>query len=157
MDLGVIANNWKFLLVQGLIGFGPFIGGTLRLAIPAIVLGFVLGIFVGLARLAEARWIRVPATAYVEFFRGVPLVMVIFWIWFIIPQLLRLPIPEYGVALTAFVIFEAAYFTASRIRGYVPQRQTLRRVSRSASEILRPDFFTRLMSAVAAMIWPAWQ
>jgi ABC-type amino acid transport system permease subunit len=46
----------------------------------------------------------------VEFFRGVPLVMVIFWIWFIIPQLLRLPIPEYGVALTAFVIFEAAYF-----------------------------------------------
>lgn len=110
MDLSVIANNWKFLLVQGLIGFGPFIGGTLRLAIPAIVLGFILGIFVGLARLAEARSIRVPATAYVEFFRGVPLVMVIFWIWFIIPQLLRLPIPEYGVALTAFVIFEAAYF-----------------------------------------------
>jgi len=110
MDLSVIANNWKFLLVQGLIGLGPFIGGTLRLAIPAIVLGFILGIFVGLARLAEARWIRVPATAYVEFFRGVPLVMVIFWIWFIIPQLLRLPIPEYGVALTAFVIFEAAYF-----------------------------------------------
>ena len=110
MDLSVILNNWKFLLLQGLVGFGPFIGGTLRLAIPAIVLGFALGIFVGLARLAERRWIRMPATAYVEFFRGVPLVMVIFWIWFIIPQLLRLPIPEYGVALTAFVIFEAAYF-----------------------------------------------
>jgi His/Glu/Gln/Arg/opine family amino acid ABC transporter permease subunit len=110
MDFSVIVNNWQFLIVQGLIGLGPFIGGTLRLAIPAIVLGFVLGIFVGLARLAEARWIRVPATTYVEFFRGVPLVMVIFWIWFIIPQLLRLPIPEYGVALTAFVIFEAAYF-----------------------------------------------
>ena len=110
MDLSVIVNNWKFMIVQGFIGFGPFIGGTLRLAIPAIVLGFVLGIFIGLARLAEARWIRVPATAYVEFFRGVPLVMVIFWIWFIMPQLLRLPIPEYGVALTAFVIFEAAYF-----------------------------------------------
>ena len=110
MDLSVIVNNWKFLIVQGLIGFGPFIGGTVRLAIPAIVLGFILGIFIGLARLAQAPWIRVPATAYVEFFRGVPLVMVIFWIWFIIPQLLRLPIPEYGVALTAFVIFEAAYF-----------------------------------------------
>src|SRR5687768_13164318 len=96
--------------MQGLIGFGPFIGGTLRLAIPAILLGFVLGIFIGLARLSSTAWIRVPATVYVEFFRGVPLVMVIFWIWFIIPQLLRLPIPEYGVALTAFVIFEAAYF-----------------------------------------------
>jgi His/Glu/Gln/Arg/opine family amino acid ABC transporter permease subunit len=110
MDVSVIVNNFKFLILQGLVGFGPFIGGTLRLAIPAIILGFVLGVFVGLARLAAAAWIRVPATMYVEFFRGVPLVMVIFWIWFIVPQLLRLPIPEYGVALTAFVIFEAAYF-----------------------------------------------
>src|SRR5438067_3664403 len=110
MDFSVIANDFKFLILQGLIGIGPFIGGTLRLAIPAILFGFVLGIFVGLARLAHAPWIRMPATMYVEFFRGVPLVMVIFWIWFIIPQLLRLPIPEYGVALTAFVIFEAAYF-----------------------------------------------
>ncbi len=110
MDVSVIVNNFKFLIVQGLIGIGGFAGGTLRLAIPAIVLGFWLGIFIGLARLANASWIRVPATLYVEFFRGVPLVMVIFWIWFIIPQLLRLPIPEYGVALTAFVIFEAAYF-----------------------------------------------
>jgi glutamate/aspartate transport system permease protein len=110
VDFSVVASNFKFLIVQGLVGIGPFIGGTLRLAIPAIILGFLLGIAVGLARLANAAWIRVPATMYVEFFRGVPLVMVIFWIWFIIPQLLRLPIPEYGVALTAFVIFEAAYF-----------------------------------------------
>jgi His/Glu/Gln/Arg/opine family amino acid ABC transporter permease subunit len=110
VDFAVIANNFKFLILQGLVGIGPFIGGTLRLAIPAIILGFVLGIFIGLARLAAAAWIRVPATMYVEFFRGVPLVMVIFWIWIIVPQVLRLPIPEYGVALTAFVIFEAAYF-----------------------------------------------
>ena len=110
LDLGVITANFKFLVVQGLLGLGGFAGGTLRLAIPAIVLGFALGILVGLARLAAAPWIRLPATAYVEFFRGVPLVMVIFWIWFIIPQVLRLPVPEYGVALTAFVIFEAAYF-----------------------------------------------
>ena len=110
MDLSVITNNFKFLILQGLVGIGPFIGGTLRLAIPAIILGFVLGVFIGLARLANAVWIRVPATMYVELFRGVPLVMVIFWIWIIVPQVLRVTIPEYGVALTAFVIFEAAYF-----------------------------------------------
>ena len=102
LDLGVIVHNFKFLIVQGFLGVGSFAGGTLRLAIPAIVLGFALGIVVGLARLANAAWIRVPAVMYVEFFRGVPLVMVIFWFWFIIPQ--------YGIALTAFVIFEAAYF-----------------------------------------------
>lgn len=109
MDLAVITNNFKFLMVQGLIGIGPFIGGTLRLAIPAIILGFILGIFIGLARIASSAWIRVPATMYVEFFRGVPLVMVIFWMWFIIPIVLHTAIPEFGVALAAFVIFEAAY------------------------------------------------
>jgi His/Glu/Gln/Arg/opine family amino acid ABC transporter permease subunit len=110
LDLSVITANLWFLLGQGFLGIGKFTGGTLRLAIPAIVLGFVLGVFVGLGRLSARRWVRTPATLYVEFFRGVPLVMVIFWMWFVIPQLLRLPIPEYGVALTAFVIFEAAYF-----------------------------------------------
>jgi His/Glu/Gln/Arg/opine family amino acid ABC transporter permease subunit len=110
VDVTVVANNFKFLILQGLVGIGPFIGGTLRLAIPAIVLGFVLGIFVGLGRIAHAPWIRVPVTMYVEFFRGVPLVMVIFWVWIVLPQLLHTPIPEFGVALIAFVIFEAAYF-----------------------------------------------
>jgi His/Glu/Gln/Arg/opine family amino acid ABC transporter permease subunit len=110
MDVSVVVDNLPFLIEQGFIGVGPFIGGTLRLAVPAIVLGFLLGILIGLARLARAPWIRLPATVYVELFRGVPLVMVIFWIWFIVPQLLQRPIPEYGVALTAFVIFEAAYF-----------------------------------------------
>ena len=108
-DFSVVWRNLDFLLLQGFLGFGNFVGGTLRLAIPSIVLGFILGIFIGLARLSNRAWLRVPATLYVEFFRGVPLVMVIFWIWFIIPILLKTKIPEFGVALTAFVIFEAAY------------------------------------------------
>ena len=129
LDVAVVLNNFRFLIVQGFFGVGGFVGGTLRLAVPAIVLGFVLGIFIGLARLARTRWIRMPATIYVEFFRGVPLVMVIFWFWFIIPQLLRLPIPEYGVALSAFVIFEAATavgLTGTQTMGYVVLPQALR-------------------------------
>jgi His/Glu/Gln/Arg/opine family amino acid ABC transporter permease subunit len=109
MDFGVIFRNLDFLLLQGMLGFGNFVGGTLRLAIPAMILGFVLGVFIGLARLARPAWIRVPATVYVEFFRGVPLVMVIFWLWFILPVVLQMPLPEYGIALAAFVFFEAAY------------------------------------------------
>jgi His/Glu/Gln/Arg/opine family amino acid ABC transporter permease subunit len=109
MDLQVIVNNFSFLILQGFFGIGAFAGGTLRLALPAIVLGFILGTFIGLARLARTRWLNLPATIYVEFFRGVPLVMVIFWFWFIIPVFLGRSLPEYSVALTAFVIFEAAY------------------------------------------------
>ena len=109
LDLDVIGRNLPFLMLQGFLGFGNFVGGTLRLAIPSIILGFLLGIFIGIARLAPRWWIRMPATVYVEFFRGVPLVMVIFWMWFIMPMVLKTSIPEFGVALTAFVVFEAAY------------------------------------------------
>lgn len=109
MDFQVVFNNLPFLIQQGFIGIGAFTGGTLRLAIPAIVLGFVLGVFIGLGRLSRRRWVRVPATIYVEFFRGVPLVMVIFWFWFIIPAFAGTTLPEYSVALAAFVVFEAAY------------------------------------------------
>ena len=108
-DFDVIWRNLPFLIIQGFLGFGNFVGGTMRLAIPAIILGFLLGIFIGLGRLAPQRWIRIPATLYVEFFRGVPLVMVIFWMWFVVPIALKRPIPEFWVALTAFVVFEAAY------------------------------------------------
>jgi len=109
MDLSVITNNFVFLITQGLFGIGAFTGGTLRLAVPAIILGFILGTFIGLARLSRRRWISLPALVYIEFFRGVPLVMVIFWFWFIVPALAGKSLPEYSVALTAFVVFEAAY------------------------------------------------
>src|SRR5262249_3202253 len=109
-DLGVIWRNLPFLIGQGFFGGGQLPGGRLRLAIPAIRLGFLLGIVIGIGRLATRWWIRLPFTLYVELFRGVPLVMVIFWMWFVIPVILGVSIPEFGVALTAFVIFEAAYF-----------------------------------------------
>jgi polar amino acid transport system permease protein len=109
MDLQVVLDNFGFLILQGFLGIGSFAGGTLRLALPAIIFGFILGVFVGLGRLAQSRWINLPATIYVELFRGVPLVMVIFWFWFIVPAVLGKSLPEYGVALIAFVVFEAAY------------------------------------------------
>jgi His/Glu/Gln/Arg/opine family amino acid ABC transporter permease subunit len=108
-DFAVIISNAKFLILQGLLGFGIFAGGTLRLAIPAILGGFCLGVILGLCRLARRPWIHYPAAIYIEFIRGVPLVMVIFWFWFLVPVFLRRPVPEYWIALTAFVMFEGAY------------------------------------------------
>jgi polar amino acid transport system permease protein len=108
-DFTIIFSNAKFLLLQGLVGIGRFGGGTLRLAIPAILLGFMVGIILGLARLARRPWIHYPAAVYIEFIRGIPLVMVIFWFWFLVPVVIGRPVPEYWVALTAFVMFEGAY------------------------------------------------
>lgn len=108
-DWGIVIANAKFLILQGLIGIGQFGGGTLRLAVPAILLGFCIGIILGLARMAQRSWIHYPAAAYIELMRGIPLVMVIFWFWFLVPIFLGRPVPEYWIALTAFVLFEGAY------------------------------------------------
>lgn len=108
-EFAIIISNAKFLLIQGLVGIGKFGGGTLRLAVPAILLGFVLGVILGLARLARRPCIHYPAVLYIELIRGTPLIMVIFWFWFLVPIILRKPVPEYWVALTAFVMFEGAY------------------------------------------------
>ncbi len=108
-DWGIVISNAKFLILQGLIGIGQFGGGTLRLAVPAILLGFCIGIVLGLARMAQRPWIHYPAAAYIELMRGIPLVMVIFWFWFLVPIFLGRPVPEYWIALTAFVLFEGAY------------------------------------------------
>jgi polar amino acid transport system permease protein len=108
-DLGVILANWRFLLAQGLLGIGAFGGGTVALAVPAIVLGFVLGIGVALARLSRRAWLYYPATLYVQVIRGIPLVMVVFWFWFFIPIATGVALPQYWVALVAFVVFEGAY------------------------------------------------
>ncbi len=108
-DWEIILTNAKFLLLQGLVGIGHFSGGTLRLAVPAIILGFCVGTLLGLARLARHPWIHYPSAAYIELMRGIPLVMVIFWFWFLVPIFLGRPVPEYWIALTAFVLFEGAY------------------------------------------------
>src|SRR5262249_374063 len=74
-----------------------------------LVLGSTLGLAVAIGRLSVRSWLHYPATAYVQVIRGVPLVMVVFWFWFFIPIATGVSLPQYWVALVAFVVFEAAY------------------------------------------------
>lgn len=57
----------------------PGLGGTLKAAAVASVLALVFGMVFGLGRLSEHRWISVPSGAVVEFFRSIPLLIMIFF------------------------------------------------------------------------------
>jgi glutamate transport system permease protein len=57
----------------------PGLGGTLKAAAVAAVLALVFGLVFGLGRLSEHRWISIPAGAVVEFFRAIPLLIMIFF------------------------------------------------------------------------------
>lgn len=92
------------------------LGLTLQLAAIALAGGLPLGVVVGMGRLSNTPWIYYPATAYVHFFRSQPLILVIFWIYFLVPILVGRPLGAYLSSITAFVVFEAAYF-AEIVRG----------------------------------------
>lgn len=100
-DWTIIVRNWPVLLS----GFLE----TFKLALLAIVASFVLGIVAGALRLARNPLLHYPAVLYIEFIRGVPLLMVIFWFYFITPILAGRPLDNFTSALIAFIVFEGAY------------------------------------------------
>lgn len=102
MDLGVIVRN-----------FGFMIGGltlTFQLAAISVAGGLLLGIILAMARLSSRFWLYYPATLYVHFFRGLPLILVIFWLYFLSPVVTGRSVGPFSAAIASFIVFEAAYF-----------------------------------------------
>jgi polar amino acid transport system permease protein len=90
--------------------------GTLRLFAICVVLGFGFGLVVGLGRHARVRWIHLPATAFVEFFRNTPVLVQILWFYYALPILLPFPISPLAAAALGISLNSAA-FSAEIYRG----------------------------------------
>ena len=91
---------------------------TVQLTAIASVGGLFFGTLLALARLSPFRVLSNIAAGYVNLMRSIPLVLVLFWFFFLMPQLLQLVTggerpPQIGAERTAiitFIMFEAAYF-----------------------------------------------
>ncbi|MET7464251.1 amino acid ABC transporter permease [Nonomuraea sp. NPDC005501] len=75
------ASTWQEFIIPGLIG-------TLKAAAAAAVLAMLFGAVFGLARLSDHAWIRVPAGLVVEVFRAIPLLLLIFFIFYLAPNVM---------------------------------------------------------------------
>lgn len=111
--------NWGVLFIQPYAGW--ILTGlqlTLVIACTATVAAFSLGAVVGVLRTVEARLLRHCATAYVELFRNVPLLVQMFLWFFVLPELLpaswghylkrELPHPEVITAIVCLAFYQAA-------------------------------------------------
>lgn len=58
----------------------PGLKTTLILTAGSFIVSIFLGLFIGIARLSDKAWINTPATVYIEFIRGVPMIVFIFFI-----------------------------------------------------------------------------
>jgi glutamate/aspartate transport system permease protein len=110
-DFDVIVRSLGYLFRTGMVF-------TLKLTLLAMCGGIVLGTLLALMRLSGSRLVSLPAAAYVNLVRSVPLVLVIFWFYFLVPYIAawvigaREPVKvgAFASALITFVMFEAAYY-----------------------------------------------
>ncbi len=102
---GVIGENLP-LFMEGILL-------TLKISALALVISIPIGIILGLARISRNRIVSFLATAYIEIIRGVPLLVLLFWIFFVLGRTLQLG--AYWSAVLGLAFFSAA-FVAEIIR-----------------------------------------
>jgi len=83
--------------------------GTLRIFAICLVLGLGLGLVVGLGRYARTKWLYLPATAFVEFFRNTPVLVQILWFYFALPILMPFEISPLAAASLGISLNSAAF------------------------------------------------
>src|SRR6478609_7564856 len=110
-DFGVISRNLPYLLKVGM---------TFTLTLTAlVVVGCVIfGTLLAMMRLSSFKPLSLPATAYVNLMRSVPLVLVIFWFYFLVPYIgawitgasQPVKVGAFLSSVITFTMFEAAYY-----------------------------------------------
>jgi glutamate/aspartate transport system permease protein len=83
---------------------------TLLLTALATVGGIVLGTILAMVRLWAPPPFRQFAAGYVNLLRSIPLILVVFWFYFLVPLMLGQAVGAFPSALIAFTMFEAAYY-----------------------------------------------
>ncbi|WP_050476228.1 amino acid ABC transporter permease [Herbaspirillum rhizosphaerae] len=110
-DFDVIQRSWVYLFQVGMVF-------TLKLTLLSLIGATLLGTLLALMKLSGNRIVSKTATEYVNLVRSIPLVLVIFWFYFLVPYLGAwvigssepVQVGAFTSSLVTFVLFEAAYF-----------------------------------------------
>ncbi len=89
---------------------------TLAYTAGTILLGLLIGLLLGLARLSRSRVVNTPLVALIEAFRCTPLLVQIVWVYYALPVLLHIQIPAVAAA-TVTLSFYTGVFYAEIFRG----------------------------------------
>ena len=110
-DFDVIERSWVYLFKTGM-------AFTLELTGFAMVGGILIGTLLAMMRLSKFKALAMVATGYVNLIRSIPLVLVIFWFYFLVPYIgawiigAKEPIMvgAFSSSLITFILFDAAYY-----------------------------------------------
>ncbi|HXI38118.1 MAG TPA: amino acid ABC transporter permease [Burkholderiales bacterium] len=110
-DFEVIRTSLPYLFLEGM-------RFTVTLTVLAMTGGIVFGTLLAMMRLGPMRWLSALAGGYVNLMRSVPLLLVIFWFFFLVPYIgawitrsdQPVHVGAFVSALVTFIMFEAAYY-----------------------------------------------
>src|SRR5579859_4202779 len=110
-DFNVIERSWRYLFFDGM-------AFTLRLTLFAMAGGVVFGTLLAMMRLSSIKPLAWIAGTYVNVLRSIPLVLVIFWFYFLVPYMgawvlhsdTPIHVGAFASSLLTFVMFEACYY-----------------------------------------------
>jgi glutamate/aspartate transport system permease protein len=111
LDFEIIGRTWRYLFFDGM----TF---TLELTLLAMTGGIIVGTLLAMARLASWKPLAMVAGGYVNLIRSIPLVLVIFWFYFLVPYIgawligssTPVKVGAFTSSLVTFILFEAAYY-----------------------------------------------
>lgn len=161
LDFSVIGRSLGYLLGEGLVF-------SVTLTVIAALGGVVLGTLLALMRLSGNRWVSSAAGAYVNLIRAIPLLLVIFWFFFLVPFLgawllgAKEPVKvgAFWSSVITFTMFEAAYFAEIVRAGIrsVPAGQTQAGLARGLtqrqvmSQIVLPQALRNMLPVLLSQV-----
>ena len=86
----------------------PGLWATLKAAVVGMLLSLAFGIVFAVGRLSDHRWISVPAGAVVEFFRAVPLLLMIFFVFYGLPYVIKQPVTAFWAVVIGLTLYNGS-------------------------------------------------
>lgn len=137
------------------------LGKTLFYTIISLFFAFILGLIFGFMKVGRNKWLRGIATVFVDVFRGIPLIVLAFFIYFGIPQALGFTMPLFLAAVLTLSLNAGAYVTeiirggiqsidrgqmeAARSLGLPYRKAMIKIIIPQAIRVMIPSFINQLV------------
>jgi len=112
LDFSVVRENLSYFFIgrypKGTLGG---VGLTLYLAVVSLALSFIGGLVLGLLSVSRNRLLRWGSMTVIQTIRGMPLLMVIFWMFFLLPSMLGGGMTAAWTIIVALTLFTSAYMS----------------------------------------------
>ena len=147
------SSTWTDYLLPGL-------WATVSAAAVAMALSLIFGLVFSVGRLSDHRWLSVPAGMIVEFFRAVPLLLLMFFIFYGIPFISESPMPPFWAVVAGLTLYNGSVLAEAFRAGIksVPRGQSEAgyaigmRKSQVMQEILVPQAARAMLPVIVSQL-----